>query len=68
MQEPNIVYDRDGITLLNNDFLEVDLSNYVGQVDLVITSPPYNVGTQYDMIDDKGDYPAYFEFTAAWLK
>lgn len=37
-------------------------------VDLIITSPPYNVGIEYNSNDDKGEYKSYLKFCKMWLK
>jgi site-specific DNA-methyltransferase (adenine-specific) len=36
-------------------------------VDLVVTSPPYNVGIDYDSHDDRMTMENYWEFTEQWL-
>lgn len=36
-------------------------------VDLLVTSPPYNVGIDYDAIDDKMPMEDYWDFTKDWL-
>ena len=36
-------------------------------VDLLVTSPPYNVGIDYDTHDDKTSMDDYWEFTKNWL-
>jgi site-specific DNA-methyltransferase (adenine-specific) len=36
-------------------------------VDLVVTSPPYNVGIDYDSHDDRMTMKDYWEFTEQWL-
>jgi site-specific DNA-methyltransferase (adenine-specific) len=36
-------------------------------VDLVVTSPPYNVGIDYDSHDDRMTMEDYWEFTEKWL-
>jgi site-specific DNA-methyltransferase (adenine-specific) len=36
-------------------------------VDLVVTSPPYNVGIDYDSHDDRMIMEDYWEFTEQWL-
>lgn len=40
-----------------------------GSADLLITSPPYNLGKAYTgtHADDQQSYPRYLEFTACWL-
>jgi site-specific DNA-methyltransferase (adenine-specific) len=36
-------------------------------VDLIVTSPPYNVGIDYSTHDDTTEYDAYLEFSGRWL-
>ncbi|MBO9308825.1 MAG: site-specific DNA-methyltransferase [Chloroflexi bacterium] len=36
-------------------------------VDLIVTSPPYNVGIAYSSHDDAQDYEAYLDFSEKWL-
>jgi len=36
-------------------------------VDLVVTSPPYNVDVDYGTHDDGQSYPSYLEFSRRWL-
>jgi site-specific DNA-methyltransferase (adenine-specific) len=36
-------------------------------VDLLVTSPPYNVGIDYDTHDDRTSMDDYWEFTKNWL-
>ena len=36
-------------------------------VDLIITSPPYNVGIEYNSNDDMGEYESYLKFCEKWL-
>jgi len=38
-----------------------------GSVDLVVTSPPYNVDIDYGTHDDRQSYASYLEFNARWL-
>ena len=36
-------------------------------IDLIITSPPYNVGIEYNSNNDKISYKEYLEFSKEWL-
>lgn len=36
-------------------------------VDLVVTSPPYNLGIEYDGFEDKISWPDYFNWCREWL-
>jgi site-specific DNA-methyltransferase (adenine-specific) len=37
-------------------------------IDLVVTSPPYNVDIQYNSHDDRGTYAEYLDFSSRWMK
>lgn len=55
------------IILLNADVLAADLVN-VPPINLVVTSPPYNVGIDYDSHTDTMTYPEYLAWCHKWLK
>lgn len=38
-----------------------------GSVDLVLTSPPYNIGVDYDVWDDRIPWDEYWEWCGKWL-
>ena len=38
-----------------------------GSVDLIVTSPPYNVDIKYNSHDDKISYEDYLEFSRKWM-
>jgi len=40
-EKPELVFSKGNIKLFYNDFIKIDLSEYKGKVNLVITSPPY---------------------------
>lgn len=62
-----VVLDVDGITLYNGDFLQ--LSDIAPRsIDLIVTSPPYNVDLSYSSINDNLSYDEYLEFTRQWLE
>ena len=67
LEYQNIFYDDGQIKLLNNDFLNLDLTDIKGQVNLIITSPPYNVGIEYGNINDNLTYDEYLDFTKKYL-
>ncbi len=56
----------DDITLYNEDFLKLELDS--DSIDLIITSPPYNVGIEYNTHDDRLSYSEYLNWTKLWLK
>lgn len=36
-------------------------------IDLIVTSPPYNVGIEYNSTDDQLSYQQYLDFSAQWM-
>ena len=57
--------ERD-ITIINDDILTTNLVES-GSIDLIVTSPPYNVDIQYNSHKDDVSYPEYLEFSKKWL-
>jgi site-specific DNA-methyltransferase (adenine-specific) len=59
-------FQEDSIRIYNVDFLRTD---YVKErtIDLIVTSPPYNVGIKYSSHDDQMSYEDYLSFTKEWL-
>jgi len=53
--------------LLNNDILDEDLFNKEF-IDLIVTSPPYNVGIEYNSNDDELNYEQYLDFSEKWMR
>lgn len=66
MKSPNIHFQNENVTLIHDDVLT---SKYVNanSVDLVITSPPYNVDIQYNSHKDDLSYKEYLEFSKKWM-
>ncbi len=59
------IWKRENIEIINDDFLNVSIPEE--SIDLVITSPPYNVGVDYKNNDDTISYEKYLEWTEKWL-
>src|SRR2546430_14176113 len=38
-----------------------------GSVDLVFADPPFNIGYDYDVYDDKQDRAAYLDWSRQWI-
>jgi len=53
--------------IINGDCIEVMKTLPDGCVDLLVTSPPYNVNVSYDVYDDGRSMDDYWEFTKEWL-
>lgn len=54
------------ICIYNEDILKIDAIDE-NSIDLIVTSPPYNVDIKYENYDDKVPYGKYLEFTRKWL-
>ena len=59
------IIDKDGIKLYNEDFLKINVIKEKS-IDLVVTSPPYDVGIEYKNSDDNLIYDDYLTFTENW--
>jgi site-specific DNA-methyltransferase (adenine-specific) len=53
--------------VINGDTIEVMSEMPEGWVDLIVTSPPYNVGIQYDTHNDEIVMDEYWEWSEKWL-
>jgi site-specific DNA-methyltransferase (adenine-specific) len=53
--------------IVNGDCREVMRTMEEGSVDLIVTSPPYGVGIDYDVHDDDMIIEEYLKFTEEWL-
>ncbi len=57
------------VTILNGDCIKVMRNNIEdNSIDLVLTSPPYNVGIEYDEYNDNIPIKEYWEWTSEWMK
>jgi site-specific DNA-methyltransferase (adenine-specific) len=54
-------------TVINGDSIEVMKDMPESFVDLIVTSPKYNVGIDYDSCDDRMSMNDYWEWTKDWL-
>jgi len=59
-------FQKDSISIYNADFLKIGCIEEE-TIDLVVTSPPYNVGINYSSHDDKISYEDYLCFIREWL-
>jgi site-specific DNA-methyltransferase (adenine-specific) len=53
--------------IINGDCIEEMNKLPESSVDLIVTSPPYNVGIDYDSHDDRMSMEDYWQFTKEWL-
>ena len=54
------------VTIYHNDFLRIS-TIADDSIDLIVTSPPYNVDIAYEGYDDEIPYEDYLTFTRNWL-
>jgi site-specific DNA-methyltransferase (adenine-specific) len=54
--------------VVNGDCIEVMASMPEGSVDLIVTSPPYGVGIDYDVHEDDMVWEEYVKFTYSWME
>lgn len=59
-------FELGSIRIYNEDVLETSAIDS-NSIDLIVTSPPYNVDVQYGCYDDGISYHKYLEFTEKWL-
>lgn len=59
-------FSADGIALYNRSCLESGALEE-SSLDLIVTSPPYNVGIDYNSNDDGASYADYLEWTKIWI-
>ena len=58
----------DNLQLFNDNILDItELDIPASSVDLIVTSPPYNVDIQYNSHEDGASYENYLRFTEQWL-
>lgn len=62
-----LIFSYKNIALFNASCLEGDLLGE-GSVDLFVTSPPYNLGLEYNSSDDNFDYQKYLAWCGKWLE
>ena len=60
-------YIYNNITLYNDSALNQAVLESKS-LDLIITSPPYNVGIEYNSNMDSNDYKEYLEFSRKWIE
>ncbi len=61
-----IFFQDKSVKIINDDVLKTKEVK-PGSIDLIVTSPPYNVDIKYNSHDDKLSYRDYLEFSKRWL-
>jgi site-specific DNA-methyltransferase (adenine-specific) len=65
--DSKLFFQSNGIYIYNDDLLSTNCIER-NSVDLIVTSPPYNVDIGYRSYDDTIPYNAYLNFTRKWLE
>jgi site-specific DNA-methyltransferase (adenine-specific) len=66
LQNDGLFFHTDSIWIYNADILKTNSINE-NSIDLIVTSPPYNVDIKYNSHDDTMSYDDYLLFTREWL-
>ena len=66
-RKEDIYFQAEGMSLYNKDILEVKGFIPSHSIDLIVTSPPYNVDILYNSSKDDLSYSKYLEWTENWL-
>jgi len=62
----NLYFRTHRIYIYNDDILKIKAIKE-GSIDLIVTSPPYNVDIKYSVHDDRMSYDDYLKFTKEYL-
>ncbi len=62
-----VFYENEDLKIINDDFILTDAIP-LSSIDLIVTSPPYNVDIKYNSHNDQTSYTDYLEFTRKWIK
>lgn len=61
-----LFFEAKNIKIIKDDILTTsEIKN--GEIDLIVTSPPYNIDIKYNSHDDQISYEQYLEFSKKWL-
>jgi site-specific DNA-methyltransferase (adenine-specific) len=67
MKSSKIHFQNEHFSIIHDDVIATQrVDNH--SVDLVVTSPPYNVDIQYNSHRDDISYPEYLEFSKKWME
>lgn len=67
IKNSKILFDAQQQKIICDDFLTTQLVRS-NSVDLIVTSPPYNVDIHYNSHEDGLSYEEYLEFSEKWMK
>lgn len=67
LTESGIYFQNDTLKIIMDNFLDTEAIDE-NSIDLIVTSPPYNVDIKYQTYDDTIPYEKYLEFSERWLE
>lgn len=67
LTESGIYFQNDTLKIIMDNFLDTEAID-ANSIDLIVTSPPYNVDIKYQTYDDTIPYEKYLEFSERWLE
>lgn len=59
-------FKNDRLHIINDSVFDTDKIK-PGSIDLIVTSPPYNIDIKYNSNDDQLSYEKYKEFSRKWM-
>lgn len=66
MSKNNIYFQQDRVLIINDSVFQTKIIK-PNSIDLIVTSPPYNVDIKYNSHNDKISYEKYKEFSKKWM-
>ncbi|HRJ75015.1 MAG TPA: DNA methyltransferase, partial [Anaerolineales bacterium] len=66
MKNPKVFFENNQIKIINDDVITTKLVED-NSIDLIVTSPPYNVDIAYNSHKDDLSYTEYLEFSEKWM-
>lgn len=66
VEEKPCFYDENGLRIHNASILSAPLERE--SIDLIVTSPPYNVSIEYNSNEDSLSYQDYLDFCEQWMQ
>lgn len=66
MPDPNIFFETEQVKIIHDDVITTDRVAD-SSIDLIVTSPPYNVDIAYNSHKDDISYADYLEFSQTWM-
>jgi site-specific DNA-methyltransferase (adenine-specific) len=66
VKKNHIFFQQDRVLIINDSVFRTKIIK-PSSIDLIVTSPPYNIDIKYNSHDDKISYDQYKEFSKKWM-